>query len=150
MQDTSFVGIFKDIGHVYQQTFMDTYARVVLIKLYTEKTAATAADFLTGCILFFFEEQGIPLLRLLTDHDTAYSGQGGNHIFQLYIALANIDHYITKDSDLQVSKIFKSFYKTLKTEFYGIALKEKKFSSLEELQKDLDLWLFAYNEVWPN
>ena len=38
-QDTYYVGNFKEIGKVYQQTFVDTYSRTADVKLYTEKTA---------------------------------------------------------------------------------------------------------------
>jgi hypothetical protein len=34
----------KGVGHIYQQTFIDTYAKVALAKLYDCKTPITAAD----------------------------------------------------------------------------------------------------------
>ena len=43
-QDTYYVGTFKGIGHVYQQTFVDTYSKVAYAKLYQTKTPITAAD----------------------------------------------------------------------------------------------------------
>jgi len=33
-------------GRIYQQSFVDTYARVAICQLYTETTAITAADLL--------------------------------------------------------------------------------------------------------
>ena len=45
-QDTYYVGTFKGICRVYQQTFVDTYSKVVHAKLYTTKTPITAADML--------------------------------------------------------------------------------------------------------
>ena len=41
-QDTYFVGTMKGVGRIYQQTFVDTYSRVAMAKLYIEKTAITA------------------------------------------------------------------------------------------------------------
>ena len=43
-QDTYYVGTMKGVGRIYQQTFVDTYSRVAICKLYTEKTAITSAD----------------------------------------------------------------------------------------------------------
>ena len=40
------MGTIKGVGRIYQQTFVDTYSRVAMAKLYTEKTAITAADLL--------------------------------------------------------------------------------------------------------
>ena len=45
-QDTYYVGNFKGIGKVYSQVFIDSYSRVADAKLYTDKTAITAADML--------------------------------------------------------------------------------------------------------
>src|SRR5215831_16105133 len=37
-QDTFYVGNLKGVGRVYQQTFVDTYAKVGFLKLYDRKT----------------------------------------------------------------------------------------------------------------
>ena len=42
-QDTFYVGNLKGVGRVYQQTFIDTYAKVGFAKLYDRKTPITAA-----------------------------------------------------------------------------------------------------------
>jgi len=55
----------KSVGRIYQQTFIDTYSRVALAKLYTEKTAITAADMLNDKVIPFFDGQGVDLLRIL-------------------------------------------------------------------------------------
>src|SRR5918997_655198 len=60
-QDTFYVGTMKGVGRIYQQTFIDTYAKVGFAKLYTDKTAITAADLLNDRVVPFFEEHGIPL-----------------------------------------------------------------------------------------
>ena len=45
-QDTFYVGTLKGVGRIYQQTFIDTYSKWAAAKLYTGKTALTAADLL--------------------------------------------------------------------------------------------------------
>ena len=42
-QDTFYVGTLKGVGRVYQQTYIDTYAKVAQAKLYKTKTPITAA-----------------------------------------------------------------------------------------------------------
>lgn len=44
--DTYYVGNMKGVGRIYQQTFIDTYAKVGMAKLYTDKSSITAADML--------------------------------------------------------------------------------------------------------
>src|SRR5437762_11151558 len=58
-QDTFYVGNLKGVGRVYQQTFIDTYAKVGFAKLYDRKTPITAAEILTDRVLPFFEDHGI-------------------------------------------------------------------------------------------
>ena len=43
-QDTFHVGNLKGVGGVYQQTFIDTYAKVACVKLYDRKTLITIID----------------------------------------------------------------------------------------------------------
>jgi hypothetical protein len=38
----------------------------------------------------FFEEQQVPLLRILTDRGTEYCGQREHHEYQLYLAGENM------------------------------------------------------------
>ena len=53
-----YVGNLKGVGRIYQQTFIDTYSKVALAKLYDRKHAITAADMLNDRVLPFFEVHG--------------------------------------------------------------------------------------------
>ena len=149
-QDTFYVGTLKGVGRVYQQTFIDTYTRVVHAKLYLQKHAITAADLLNDRVIPFFEEQGIPLLRILTDRGTEYCGKKDQHEYQLYLALEDIDHTKCKAKSPQTNGICERFHKTILEEFYQIAFRKKIFQTLEELQADLDEWLEQYNRERPH
>ena len=149
-QDTYYVGTMKGVGRIYQQTFVDTYSRVALVKLYTEKTAITAADMLNDKVLPFFQEHNIQLLRVLTDRGTEYCGKVEHHAFQLYLAVENIDHSKTKARSPQTNGMCERFHRTMKNEFYDIAFRKKLYHSLEELQADVDNWLQTYNELRPH
>ncbi|USO06012.1 MAG: IS481 family transposase [Rhodospirillales bacterium] len=149
-QDTYYVGNIKGVGRIYQQTFVDTYSRVAFARLYTEKTAITAADTLNGTVLPFFAEEGLVLLRILTDRGTEYCGKAENHAYQLYLGIENIDHTRTKANSPQTNGICERFHRTMKQEFYDIAFRKKLYYSLEELQTDVDEWLRKYNETRPH
>ena len=69
-QDIYYMGTIKGIGRIYQQTFVDTYSKVAFAKLYDRKTALVAADLLNDQVLPFFQQQNVPLLRILTDRGT--------------------------------------------------------------------------------
>ena len=74
-QDTFYVGTIKGVGRIYQQTFVDTYSKWAAAKLYTTKTPITAADLLNDQVLPFFADQGMGLIRILTDRGTEYCGK---------------------------------------------------------------------------
>lgn len=149
-QDTYYVGNIKGIGRIYQQTFVDTYSRVALCKLYTQKTAITAADHLNDRVLPFFDHQRIPLLRILTDRGTEYCGKPEHHAYQLYLGIENIDHSRTKAFSPQTNGICERFHKTMDEECYKILFRKKLYTTLEELQQDVDQWLEFYNMQRPH
>jgi transposase InsO family protein len=149
-QDTYYVGNMKGVGRIYQQTFIDTYSRVAFARLYTQKSAVTAAHTLNETVLPWFTEQGVSLLRVLTDRGTEYCGKVENHSYQLYLALENIDHSKTKVRSPQTNGITERFHRTMKEEFYDIVFRKKIYNSVEELQVDVDNWLAKYNEYRPH
>jgi hypothetical protein len=145
-QDTFYVGNLKGVGRIYQQTFIDTYSKVAICKLYTTRTAITAAEILNDRVVPFFEEHDLTLQRILTDRGMEYCGTPETHEYQLFLAINDIDHTRTKAYSPQTNGICERFHKTILNEFYQIAFRKKIFRSLDELQNDLDLWIKHYNE----
>jgi transposase InsO family protein len=144
--DTFYVGTLKGVGRIYQQTFVDTYAKWASAKLYTTKTPITAADLLNDRVLPFFEEKGVSLQRVLTDRGTEFCGRVDAHPYELFLAVNDIDHTKTKVKSPQTNGICERFHKTVLQEFYQVAFRKKLYGSLQELQEDLDAWLIEYNE----
>lgn len=144
-QDTFYVGNLKGVGRIYQQTFIDTYSKVVHCKLYTTKTPITAADLLNDRVLPFYTSQNLPMLRILTDRGTEYCGKVEQHDYQLYLAINDIDHTKTKAMSPQTNGICERFHKTILQEFYQVTFRKKLYADMETLQKDLDDWLNYYN-----
>jgi hypothetical protein len=149
-QDTYYVGNIKGVGRIYQQTFIDTYSRVAFAKLYTTKHAITSADILNDRVLPFFEENGIPLLRILTDRGTEFKGKPEHHEYELYLSLEGIDHTKTQVRHPQTNGICERLHRTMQEEFYAIAFRKKLYDNLELLQKDLDNWVEYYNNERPH
>jgi transposase InsO family protein len=146
-QDTFYVGTLKGVGRIYQQTAIDTYAKVGFAKLYDRKTPITAADLLNDRVLPFFEEHGIVVNRVLTDRGTEYCGSPEHHEYELYLAVEDIDHTRTKTKSPQTNGICERFHKTLLDEFYRVAFRKKIYAGIAELQADLDAWMADYNAV---
>lgn len=144
-QDTFYVGTMKGVGRIYQQTFVDTYSKVAFAKLYNTKTPITAADLLNDQVLPFFADEGVGMLRILTDRGTEYCGKLEQHDYQLYLAMNDIEHTRTKAASPQTNGICERFHKTILQEFYQVTFRKKIYQSMEALQADLDEWLAHYN-----
>lgn len=145
-QDTFYVGCLKGVGRIYQQTAIDTYSAVGFAKLYLTKTPVTAADTMNDKVLPFFEEHGIAVQRVLTDRGTEYCGRDDSHPYELFLGLNEIEHTRTKARHPQTNGICERFNQTCLNEFYKVAFRKKIYTSLEELQADLDAFLEEYNE----
>ena len=149
-QDTFYVGNLKGVGRVYQQTFIDTYAKVAFAKLYDRKTPLTAADLLNDRVVPFYDSHDVKLQRVLTDRGTEYCGNPERHEYELYLAVEDIDHSRTKTKSPQTNGIVERFHRTVLNEFYRIAFRRKIYRSIEELQVDLDSWIASYNQERPH
>ena len=144
-QDTFYVGTLKGVGRIYQQTFVDTYSKWAAAKLYTTKTPITGADLLNDKVLPAFAEQDMSVVRIVTDRGTEYCGKPETHDYQLYLALNDIEHTKTKAFHPQTNGICERFHKTILDEFYRVTFRRKLYTTLEELQADLDDWVRYYN-----
>ncbi|EKQ50089.1 integrase core domain protein [Leptospira interrogans str. 2002000631] len=84
-----------------------------MAKFYDRKNALVAADMLNDKVVPWFEEEGVRLLRILTDRGTEYCGNREHHEFQLFLALEDIDHSKTKARHPQFNGIYERFHRTI-------------------------------------
>ncbi len=77
-QDTFYVGTIKGLGRIYQQAGIDAYAGFGFAKVYTDKTAISAINFLKNKVLPVYRQFNIPLDRILTDNGKEYTTHWAN------------------------------------------------------------------------
>lgn len=149
-QHTFYVGTLKGVGRIYQKTFIDTYSKVAVAKLYDTTTPLTAADVLNNRVLPLFEAHGVVLQRILTERGTEYCGTPDRHPYELYLAVEDIDHTRTKARSPQANGIVERVQKTILNEFYRVAFRKTLYASLAQLQADLDAYLAHFNTERPH
>jgi len=149
-QDTYYVGYIKGIGKIYQQTGIDTYSNVGFAKVYSDKTALAAADFLNDKVLPHYDQNGISLLRVLTDRGTEYCGKPENHPYQLFLHLTDIEHTRTKVRHPQTNGCTEKLNQTIQDEFYAVAFRKTLYTSMAQIQADLDAFMDKYNRDRTN
>ena len=89
----------KGVGRIYQQTFIDTYAKVAFAKLYDRKTPITAADLVNDRVVPFYDAREVRLCRVLTDRGTEYCGNPEHYEYELYLALEDIRPFAHQDQE---------------------------------------------------
>ena len=82
---------------------------------------------------------------MLTDRGTEYCGNRETHELELYLAIEDIDHSRIKAKSPQTNGICERFNRTVQNEFYAIAFRKKIYTSIDQLQADLDAWMSHYN-----
>lgn len=149
-QDTYYVGYIKGVGKIYQQTGIDTFSNMGFAKLYIDKTAITAADFLNDKVLPFFDSEQMKLLRVLTDRGTEYSGKIEQHPYQLFLHLNDIEHSRTKAYHPQTNGCTERLNQIIQEEFYAVAFRKHLYKSIDQIQADLDTFMSFYNDKRTN
>jgi len=143
--DTFMVGNLKGIGKIYLQTVIDCHSRFAFGHLYTSKVPVTAVHVLNEKVLPFFEEHDCPIVTILTDNGREYCGRMDGHPFELFLQLEDIEHRTTKVRRPQSNGIVERMHRTLLEEHFGIQGRVKFYENLDEMQNDLDSYLYVYN-----
>ncbi len=89
----------------------------------------------------------IKVENILTDNGKEFTSHWGlcMHIFEQYLANANIKHRYTKVRHPWTNGFVERFQYTLEDEFYHVNILRKVYDSLDSLQADLDKYLYFYN-----
>jgi len=135
-----------DVGRPEAEaTAIDTHSNVGFAKVYRGKTALSATDLLNDKVLPFFDEHSIRVLRALTDNGREYRGRKDSHPYELFLHLNDIEHTYIRVRRPQTNGSVERLNQTIKDEFYQVAFRKKLYSTIEEIQADLDDFMALYN-----
>ncbi len=135
---------------MYLQAVVDTFGSYAFGFLHTSKRPECAAAILHNDVLPFYSEREIPVDAVLTDNGREFCGTE-SHPYEIYLALNDIEHRRTKIRSPQTNGGFgERFNRTILDEFFRISFRQNYYESVEQLQKDLNIWLKHYNEERPH
>ena len=86
----------EGFGRIYQQTFIDTYAKVAFAKLYEPQDTDQPPTCSNDRVVPFYDAHEVKLCRVLTDRSAQNIGDAEHHGYGLYLALRDVDHSRTK------------------------------------------------------
>jgi transposase InsO family protein len=147
--DTFYVGCLKGVGRIYQMTGCDTATSFGWAKLYTDKSAFAAIDFVEHVIA---SSHGVPVKAVLTDNGKEFTTHwdGRCHDFEFFLKMNRIGHHYTQVRHPWTNGFTERLNRTILEEFLQIALRKTRYHSLEQLQCDLDRFMNDYNFYRPH
>lgn len=145
VQDQTCIGKVDGVGRVYQQVFIDTYSGLAFVKVCRRKEIKCAIDLLQNDVIPFYEKENLPLQRILTNRDVLYHGKDQINEYEKFLIENHIQHDFTDEWHIKTNGISLRFEKTIRDEFYQVVSRIRTYTSMEELQQDLDEWLYDFN-----
>ena len=121
------MGTIKGLGRIYQQAGIDVYSNFSFAKVYLDKKADSAIDFVKSKVLPVYGMFDIPLDRILTDNGKEYTTHWKNarHDYEIFLAKCGITHTRIKPRCPRSNGMVERFNRTLLEEFYQIAMLKK-------------------------
>lgn len=135
----------KNLGKLWQYTACDTYSSYGLAKIYREKTADNAIDFMINHVV----KRSAPdkIRRVLTDQGSEFYNARfpeTESAFTRALRLYSIRHSVTKVAHPWTNGYAERLNQTIWQEFYLCRL-NRSYTSLDELNEELESFMRYYN-----
>ena len=142
--DVFYVGTLKGVGRIFQITAIDTYSSYAWAKLYTDKSARSACDFMMHV---YNNSQDVEVESVLTDNGLEFTTHHAskNHSFERLLRELNVKHRLTKVRHPWTNGACERLNRTILEEFYQLAFRTRIYETLEQLNDDLETYLRTYN-----
>lgn len=143
--------IVKDVsGRLFLIAIIDDATRIVWIEIISNIKALTAM-FSTMRILNYFQQaHNIEFKEILSDNGSEFGGKNlknpGDHPFERMLIEMNIKHRYTRPYRPQTNGKIERFWKTIESDL----LEDMTFDSIEQLQSELEQYLYYYNHERPH
>lgn len=147
--DTFYVGCIKGVGRIYQMTACDAASSFAWAKLYTDKSAKSAVDFIDHILTSTY---GITVKAVLTDNGKEFTTHWASkkHLFENILKNREIIHRYTKVKHPWTNGFAERLNRTILEEFYQVNLRKMRYFNHYDLQIDLDAFIEFYNFNRPH
>jgi transposase InsO family protein len=139
--DSFYIGNLKGVGKVYQLTAIDTATRwaIVMIVLGPVKAAHTIR--FIDHLVRRYRRLGVPVRAVLSDNGPEYIATG----FQAHLAAKGLDHHRIPPRSPNHNAVCERFQGTVLQECWRPAFHRRRFTSIRQLQTEVDTYLIRYH-----
>ncbi len=139
--DTFYIGKLKGVGKVWQYTACDAATSFGVARLITGNwSAKKSAAFLKEAVIPTFAGLGFEVQRVLTDRGREYFGE-----FDQLCAAKRIRHTRTKARHAWTNGFVERLQGTILNELWRVAFRRRFFTSVPQMQRELDGYMRYYN-----
>ena len=153
--DSFCIGRIKGVGTIYHFLGVDIHSRFAVAKIYPDRKARSAIDFLDNALRP--KAKGLGIHRLVLDNGTEFTAarwrdelKQSNHPFEALARSLGIRLSFIKPGHPWTNGACERLHQTLLYEFYIPAFTSKIYTSIEELDYDLQLFMAWYNFLRSN
>jgi transposase InsO family protein len=139
--DSFYIGNLKGVGKVYQLTAIDTATRWAYVALVLGvPTGKVTARFLAQ-VVRYWQRRGVRVQAVLTDNGPEYIARD----FTTALATTNLNHVRIPPRSPNHNAVCERFQGTALQECWRPAFHRRRFTSVRQLQAEIDAWLIHYN-----
>ena len=138
------IGTINGIGKILAHFVVDTFNSYGFAFLQMNKDHESAIMLLERDVFPKYREWKVEIQTILTNTSRTFSNPD-EHPYQDFLWDNHIGHRKIMVHGSETNGFVERFIHTLKIEFVPDAFQNKKYSSIEELQQELDRWLHHYN-----
>lgn len=139
--DSFYIGKLKGVGKVYQLSAIDVFTRFAFVALVVGTPDASVSVRFFGQLLRHYKRHGIRVRAVLSDNGPEYNASA----FSAALAAKGLTHVRIPARSPNHNAVVERFHGTILQECWRPAFHRRCFTSLRQLQAEVDAWLITYN-----
>ena len=146
-QSIHYMGVFPNVGKVYQYVIYDAYSRLGLVKLYNQKATIHFIDFMHLKVIPLMKTFNFEIQHLVTNKSREFTNNWdrGNHKYTEFLHKNNINQVAFTADNKEIFQPLDTFVSVLTKEFYQRAWVDETIDSFDKIEKRLHEFLNDYN-----
>jgi transposase InsO family protein len=139
--DSFYIGKLKGVGKVYQLTAIDVFTRWAMCMIVLGPVTAAHSMRFVDHLLRHYRRHGVVVRAVLSDNGPEYVAK----TFQAHLAAKGLRHERIPARSPNHNSVCERFHGTILQECWRPAFHRRHFTSIRQLQAEVDAWLITYH-----
>jgi transposase InsO family protein len=139
--DSFYIGKLKGVGKVYQLTAIDVFTRWAVVMIVLGPVTKQHGMRFVDHLLRHYRRHGVVVKAVLTDNGPEYVARE----LQAHLAAKGLRHERIPARSPNHNSVCERFHGTILQECWRPAFHRRHFTSIRQLQAEVDAWLITYH-----